>query len=313
MTALELLDVTKNYGRVRAVDGVSLAVPDGALFGLIGPNGAGKTTTFGLLSGFLSPTSGEVRVRGRVLSPAHPPVGRVLALPQDAHLPARKRVLSLLIFLGRLSGMSRRQARESGEHALERVGLADLAARPVGTLSHGQRRRVGLAQCLVGNDEVIVLDEPTSGLDPRTALELGQLIRDLHRDRTIVLSSHNLGEVEALCTHAAILDRGRLVAAGTMDRIKGTGERLFVRLGGRTPPPDALRSELLALDGVVGAEVTEGGGQLSLRAGCGADVDRVTADVLKLLLDRGVAVQGVERGQRLEDRFMAETSGSDAR
>lgn len=110
------------------------------------------------------------------------------------------------------------------------VGLADLSERRLDNLSHGQRRRVGIAQTLLGEDEVIILDEPTSGLDPRTAAELRDLIKTLHHDRTIILSTHNLSEIEVLCTHAAIIDKGRLVTSGTMDQIRQTGARLVVAL-----------------------------------------------------------------------------------
>ncbi|MEM7678189.1 MAG: ABC transporter ATP-binding protein, partial [Myxococcota bacterium] len=193
MAAIELNRVTKRFGRVEAVKNLTLSVPEGSLFGLIGPNGAGKTTTFGLLSGFLQPTEGQVFVRGQQLRPGRPPVGQVLALPQDAGLPGRQRVAGCLVHLGRLGGLSAADARVSAARALERVGLADLAERRVNQLSHGQRRRVGIASTLVGRDEVIVLDEPTAGLDPRTALELRSLIKELHADRTVVLSSHDLG------------------------------------------------------------------------------------------------------------------------
>jgi ABC-2 type transport system ATP-binding protein len=305
--AIELVEVTKDYGRVRAVDRLSLKVPEGSLFGLIGPNGAGKTTTFGLLSGFLRPSGGEVRVRGARLTARRPPVGQVLSLPQDAALPGQRRVLETLVFLARLGGFGGVEAEQAGRRALERVGLAELADRRIHALSHGQRRRVGIAQTLVGRDEVILLDEPTAGLDPRTALELGALIVELARERTIVLSSHNLSEVESLCTHAAILHKGTLVASGTMDELKGTGQRLEVELARPLAAPEPSRARLAAIAGVSAVSLSSDGCSVEVVLARAELADQVTGEVLRALLEQGAAVKGVERGKRLEQRFMEET------
>lgn len=306
--AVELIRTTKFYGKtVRALHELSLEVPEGSLYGLIGPNGAGKTTTFSLLCGFLRPTSGEIKVRGQTLTPGAPPVGRILALPQDAALPDRSRVIDALVLLSRLTGRTKAEAWQRGMRALERVGLADLATRRINALSHGQRRRVGIAQTLIGDDEVIILDEPTSGLDPRTAAELRALIQELHQDRTIILSTHNLAEIEALCTHAAIMDRGELIEAGTMDQIRQTGARLVVTLA---KPLDAIDEVVTALGSIsTVAEVRAAETKTMIEIGVGdeKDVDDVTSQALKLVLEKGGAVKGVERGKSLEQRFMEET------
>lgn len=307
--AVELINVTKDYGRVRAVDGLSLEVPEESLYGLIGPNGAGKTTTFAMLSGFLRPTQGEVKVRGRALTPGHPPVGLALALPQDAALPDHKRVLATLVYLARLGGMPKAEAEAKSARALEQVGLQELAERKVSQLSHGQRRRVGIAQTLVGDDEVIMLDEPTAGLDPRTAVELGQLIKALAQDRTIILSSHNLAEVESLCTHAAILDRGKLVMSGTMDEIKGTGGLFTVMLAKALSAPDTVRAAVGALAGVAQVEVAPNADALRITTTSTDGLDDLTNQVLRVLMDQGATVKSVERGQSLTERFMQATRG----
>jgi ABC-type multidrug transport system ATPase subunit len=234
-------------------------------------------------------------------------VGAILALPQDAALPNR-RVLDELVHLGRLGGLPAPEARQRSEAALAKVGLSDLASRKINTLSHGQRRRVGIAQALVGRDEVIILDEPTAGLDPRTALELGALVKELHKERTILLSSHNLAEVESLCTHAAILHRGTLVTAGTMDEIRGTAQRLQVSLVRPAADPAALSAALAQLAGVGRVEAAPDGTAFSIECTSPEEADRVTGDVLRVLLERGALVKGVERGQRLEQRFMQETA-----
>lgn len=305
--AIELVSVTKDYGRVRAVSELSLKIPEGSLYGLIGPNGAGKTTTFALLSGFLRPTAGEIQVRGRQLTPGRPPVGSVLSLPQDASLPPSKRVLQALIFLGRLGGLGADEAKSLSVRALERVGLADLADRKVTQLSHGQRRRVGIAQTLVGRGEVIVLDEPTAGLDPRTATELGGLIKSLHQERTIVMSSHNLEEMQKLCTHAAILDKGTLVVSGTMDEILGTEAMFTILLNAPLADAAAVAAALEALDGVVAVKVE--GQQDALRVDCETvdGVENLTSQAVKKVIEAGGSLKSVDRGQSLVDRFMDAT------
>ncbi|MCK6546832.1 ABC transporter ATP-binding protein [Myxococcota bacterium] len=306
--ALALCAVTKDYGRIRAVDGLSLEVPEGSLFGLIGPNGAGKTTTFGLLSGFLHPTKGDVLVRGRRLGPGQPPVGHVLALPQDANLPERMKVTDVLVMLGRLGGLGADDARARARAALARVGLAELAERKVGALSHGQRRRVGIAQTLIGDGEVILLDEPTAGLDARSAAELRQLIEELRGERTIVLSSHNLQEVEALCDRAAIIDKGHLVAVGTMAELKSSSTLVRVVLAKALALEVAtgVMMAVRALPGVKQATLRDDAAALDLELGEERDGD-ITSAVLRTLLERGVAVGGVERGKSLEQRFLEET------
>lgn len=308
--AVELKGVTKNYGRVTAVDNLSLAIPEGSLFGLIGPNGAGKTTTFALLSGFLRPTEGEIHVRGRALSPGRPPVGSILALPQDAEMPDGKKVHASLVFLGRLGGMGADDATARATQALSRVGLSDLADRKVRHLSHGQRRRVGIAQTLVGTNEVIILDEPTAGLDPRTAQELGELIKSLHEDRTIILSSHNLQELEELCTHAAILDRGHLVVTGTMDEIRGTGGLFTVLLNARLKDGEGVLEAIGSLAGVKSVELNSEQDALRVHAESEEGLDQLTNDVLRALMDQGATVKSVERGQRLTERFMEATAAT---
>lgn len=308
--AIQLIGVSKRYGSVQAVQQLDLEIPEGSLYGLIGPNGAGKTTTFGMLSGFLRPTTGEVRVRGHLLTTTRPPVGHVLALPQDAALPDGKRVTEVLVHLARLQGMKTEEARAKAQDALAKVGLGDLGDRKVKALSHGQRRRVGIAQTLIGGNEVILFDEPTAGLDPRTALELGALIKSLHADRTIVLSSHNLAEVESLCTHAAILDKGRLVAAGTMDEIKGTGQLLFVNVAKAVDDVDAIVAALAGIATVGKVTPSPEKDRFAVECTDTEKVDEVTNAVLQVLIAKGAAVKGVERGKRLEERFMETTEGS---
>ena len=308
--AIEIRDLSKHFGRVRAVDGLSMTVPEGSLFGLIGPNGAGKTTTFSLLTGFLRPTSGSITVRGAPLRPGVPPVGKITMLPQDALMPPRMTVIEVLTMLGRYSGLPAEDARRRGADAMARLGLdEEILGRRVGELSHGQRRRVGIAQTLLGDDEIIFLDEPTAGLDPRAAAELRSVIRDLRGHRTIVLSSHNLAEVESLCDHAAILDKGKLASHGSMRELKRASALVRVVLGAALADPAAVVASVEALAGVRSARLAKEGHGVDLELADEGDAatDALTNDVIRLVMEAGGVIRGVERGKSLEQRFLEET------
>lgn len=309
--ALELIDISKTFGRVRAVDGLSLEVPEGSLFGLIGPNGAGKTTTFGLIAGFLRPTAGTLKVRGRALTAGEPRVGHIVALPQDAELPRRQTALEALVVLGRLGGLPASEARARGTSALTRVGLGDQLNKRVGQMSHGQRRRVQIAQTLLGDREIILLDEPTAGLDPLAAAELRQLVRGLAGERTIVLSSHNLAEVEQLCDRAAIIAQGKLVSAGTMDELRRAGALVRVLLA--DVPAAGLESVVALvrdLPGVRGARAAADDPRAVDLEVADEGADTIASEVLKRLLGAGVLIRGVERGKSLEARFLEDARGA---
>ncbi len=244
--------LTKRFGRVTAVDGVDLAVPAGSRFGLLGPNGSGKTTLVRMLLGLVHPTSGTVALLGRSM-PRHaaavlPRVGALVEGPAAwPHLSGRTN-LRLLDAAGR--GSTRRDRRRRVEEALERVGLAAVDRRPVRAYSLGMRQRLGIAAALLRGPELLLLDEPTNGLDPRGIGEMRELLVGLNRaGTTVVLSSHLLTEVEALCTRVGVMDRGRLVLADELAALRAPTGRVLVR----TPDPAAvvglLDGQVLARDG----------------------------------------------------------------
>ncbi|HZG91727.1 MAG TPA: ABC transporter ATP-binding protein [Pseudonocardia sp.] len=231
--------LTKRFGRVTAVHGVDLAVPAGSRFGLLGPNGSGKTTLVRMLLGLVHPTSGSVALLGRAM-PRHaatvlPRVGALVEGPAAwPHLSGRTN-LRLLDAAGR--GSTRRDRRHRVEDALERVGLAAVDRRPVRAYSLGMRQRLGIAAALLRGPELLLLDEPTNGLDPRGIGEVRELLVELNRaGTTVVLSSHLLTEVEALCTRVGVLDRGRLVLADELAALRTPTGRVLVR----TPDPAAV-------------------------------------------------------------------------
>jgi len=233
MHAIELVGVTKRYGRRAALDGVDLAVPTGSALGLLGPNGAGKTTTLRLLLGFTLPSAGTVRLRG--LSPQDPSsrVG-VAFLPERLALPGRMSVRGFLRLQSRLAGIPEDRIDAEIDRVLEQTSIADRAGDRIGGLSKGLSQRVGFAQAFLRDPEVLLLDEPTSGLDPlgvRDARDWIQAARD--RGASVLVSSHLLSEVERTCDQVAIVHEGGIAAMGGIDQVVAPGESLedaYVRL-----------------------------------------------------------------------------------
>ena len=209
MSLIQCNNITKRYGRTLALDGVTLSLEAGAPIALIGPNGAGKTTLFSLLCGFLRATSGDVKIMGYAPSDSklH---GRLAALPQDANLDPRFTVGHQLVLLARLQGMSSSVANKEVRRVLDKVGLPEVIATKPEALSHGMRKRVMLAQALMGSPELILLDEPTAGLDPPNVKVMRSLIAEAASNATFIISSHNLDELEKVCQSVVHLEKGKL-------------------------------------------------------------------------------------------------------
>src|SRR5438046_5846573 len=226
--------LTKRYARNIAVDNISFEVEKGGIVGFLGPNGAGKTTTMRVLTCFLPPSDGSASVAGfDVLQHPLEVKKRIGYLPESPPLYPEMEVEEYLTFVGRLKGISGADvARRVGEVA-ERCAVADVRTKLIGKLSKGYRQRVGLAQAIIHNPEVLILDEPTSGLDPKQIIETRQLIRSLAGDHTIVLSTHILPEVSQTCQRVVIINKGRVVAVDTPDnltaRLRGS-ESIYVQV-----------------------------------------------------------------------------------
>jgi len=214
---IEVEGLTKDYGTVVAVQGVSFSVGRGEVVGFLGPNGAGKSTTLRILAGFLGATSGKVRVNGHDLAEASLLARASLGyMPEAAPLYPELRVREYLEFRARLKKVPRAKRAAGVERALERANLREVSETTIGHLSKGFRQRVGLADALVADPPLLILDEPTAGLDPNQVREVRALIKELAADHTVLLSTHILSEVEATCQRALVIDRGRLVAQGTL-------------------------------------------------------------------------------------------------
>lgn len=224
---IEVSHLTKQYGNHLAVDDVSFTVADGQICGLLGPNGAGKSTIMNILTGYLSATSGQVTVAGHPLpEEADAAKACVGYLPEQPPLYPEMTVQEYLTFAAELKGVKKAERKEQVCRAARRTGLENVLPRLIRSLSKGYKQRVGIAQALLGSPRLIILDEPTVGLDPAQVIEIRKLIRELGRAHTVILSSHILSEVQAVCQQILILSKGHLAAAGSLEELTADGKSL---------------------------------------------------------------------------------------
>ena len=224
---IEVSHLTKQYGNHLAVDDVSFTVADGRICGLLGPNGAGKSTIMNILTGYLSATSGQVTVAGHPLpEEADAAKACVGYLPEQPPLYPEMTVQEYLTFAAELKGVKKAERKEQVCRAARRTGLETVLPRLIRSLSKGYKQRVGIAQALLGSPRLIILDEPTVGLDPAQVIEIRKLIRELGRAHTVILSSHILSEVQAVCQQILILSKGHLAAAGSLEELTADGKSL---------------------------------------------------------------------------------------
>lgn len=224
---IEVSHLTKQYGNHLAVDDVSFTVADGQICGLLGPNGAGKSTIMNIITGYLSATSGQVTVAGHPLpEEADAAKACVGYLPEQPPLYPEMTVQEYLTFAAELKGVKKAERKEQVCRAARRTGLETVLPRLIRSLSKGYKQRVGIAQALLGSPRLIILDEPTVGLDPAQVIEIRKLIRELGRAHTVILSSHILSEVQAVCRQILILSKGHLAAAGSLEELTADGKSL---------------------------------------------------------------------------------------
>ena len=239
---IEVSHLTKKYGGHLAVDDVSFTVEDGQIYGLLGPNGAGKSTIMNILTGYLSATNGQVTVAGHPLpEEADEAKACVGYLPEQPPLYPEMTVGEYLNFAAELKKVPRAQRKEQVLRAARRTGLEKVLPRLIRSLSKGYKQRVGIAQALLGSPKIIILDEPTVGLDPAQVIEMRKLIRELGKAHTVILSSHILSEVQAVCQQVLILSKGKLAASGTLQELTADGrslEEVFLALTGAQTDPE---------------------------------------------------------------------------
>jgi ABC-2 type transport system ATP-binding protein len=307
---IEVSNLAKAYPGVVAVDDISFRVDRGEIVGFLGPNGAGKTTTMRILTGFIAPTRGRVSVAGfDVVRQSMDVRRRVGYLPESNPLYAEMRVEEYLDFRARIKRVPGAERRRRVSAVVERCGLADRRDSIIGHLSKGYRQRVGIADAIVHNPEIIILDEPTIGLDPIQVREVRELIRELGKEHTVLLSSHILSEVEKLCGRVLILHRGKLVESGTPEEISNrltkTGRvRLEIRGEGRS-----IRDELEKLPDVARLQWSSKGDMNTYVVEARDGVD-VRPELFRFCTSRGWDVYELacER-MSLEDAFAILTGG----
>jgi ABC-2 type transport system ATP-binding protein len=244
---IEVANLSKRYGDLRAIEGVSFTAAKGQILGFLGPNGAGKTTTMRIITGFMPATSGTVRVEGfDVFDQSNEVRRRIGYLPENPPLYNDMSVAPYLRFVARLKGLGRREVGEALERVLATCGLDSVRDRLLGHLSKGYRQRVGLAQALIHDPPVLVLDEPTIGLDPRQIRDIRALVRTLGGKRTIVLSTHILSEVMEVCDKVVIINDGRVVLEDQLANMTRDGRKLediFIETISREAPGAAAAAE----------------------------------------------------------------------
>ena len=311
-TMVAIKGLTKRFGHLLAVDDISLEVSRGAVLGFLGPNGSGKSTTMKMVTGFLTPTSGTAEVCGiDVLDDPIQAQRHIGYLPEGA--PAYgdmtpQAYLGFIADIRRLSGDARRSAIS---RAVEMTHLDRVLYQPIDTLSKGFKRRVGLAQALLHDPDVLILDEPTDGLDPNQKFEVRTLIQEMSREKAIIISTHILEEVEAVCSRAVIISDGRIVADGTPDELENRSRYYnAVSLSLALDNVDKIRSALSELAGVATVEqraTTGPGAELVVVPAGGGDI---LADVSRLVREGGWEVDQIrlERGH-LDEVFRTITTG----
>ncbi len=308
---ITLENVTRKFGSFTAVDNLSLNVPKGQVLGFLGPNGAGKTTTMRMISGFLSPSAGKIAVCGFDVVENPVDVKRHIGyMPEVASSYNDMTVLSFLNFIAEARGLFESAKEKAVEKVVSDIALTNVLYQPIDTLSKGYKRRVGLAQALIHDPAVLILDEPTEGLDPNQKREIRTLIRRLRRDKAIIVSTHVLEEVEAICSRAVIIDKGKIVLDGTPQALISLSEtHQTLRILIPSYQRERTETVLAQIDPVVVTDVAPENDEAFWFTMHPREKKSVTADVIEALRRQDIQILDmyIDKG-RLEEVFYAFTS-----
>jgi len=314
---IEVEGLTKNYGPTRAVNEISFSVRRGEVVGFLGPNGAGKSTTMKILTCFLAPTAGRAVVAGHdVFDDSLEVRKRVGYLPEDTPIYRDMTVVEFLQFAAALRGMPSDKIDGRIKEIGARCGLGDVAGKLVGELSKGYRQRVGLAQAMLHDPDIVILDEPTSGLDPNQIVEIRSLIKEIGREKTVILSTHILPEVQATCSRVLIINGGKLMADGTPDELRarerGGSYRVVVESNG--VPKEAIRDRLAGIAGVARCVMLageEGSHAFTIHAAATTDLRKL---IFRAAVDnRWTLLELARESASLEDVFRNLTTGEEGK
>lgn len=311
---IELSNITKNYGNKTALKGISLFVKRGEILGLLGPNGAGKSTTMRIIAGYMPPTSGTIRVAGYDIVKQPVTAKRFIGyLPENPPLYKDMTVKDFISYSAELKGFKGRKKSLRVNKVMEEVGVDVVKNRLISHISRGYRQRVGLAQALVGEPEVLILDEPTVGLDPQQIIEIRQLIKNLAGKRTVILSSHILPEVSSLCHRVAIINKGKLIAEDTPENLGNAlmGNREII-LQIKGPDKDVLFA-LQNVPGVQSVSINSIGKDISEFRVTSEKGRDVREDLFFAMASRGFAILEMNSSKMsLEEIFLELTTEEDA-
>jgi ABC-2 type transport system ATP-binding protein len=310
MVVASLEGLSKNYGRRQAVDGISFDIEDREVMGLLGPNGSGKTTILRILTGYLRPSAGTVRVDGfDVVSDGHAARARIGYVPENAPLYGHMRVNEFLAFMGRLRGLGGPALSRSLDAAREQLALEAVGEIIIGRLSRGYRQRVAIAQAVLHKPQLLVLDEPANGLDPRQVIELRGLIGTLARSCAVIVTSHILLEMERIADRVAILLDGRLL---TVHPLNHSAPSALLRVRARAESAAAVAAVLATISGIADVSQEEPGGDLAGWRVRAADNDAAERIAVSLCSSGIVSVERLETASDLEELFLRLTASKAA-
>ena len=312
MSLLTLTDVSKRFDGVTAVDGITFTVDRGEVVGFLGPNGAGKSTTMRMITQYLEPDAGEIRLDGAPMAESGRAAKRRIGyLPENNPLYPDMLVGEYLEFIARLRELTGLEAAQSIDDAVAETGIADVFYRPINELSKGYRQRVGLAQAILHKPDLLVLDEPTEGLDPNQRVEIRRLITELGKDRTVMLSTHVMGEVQHTCSRILVIHQGHIAADGPVNQLvaQAAGQsRIGIEASG-----DGVGDQLRKLEGVVTVETRKApeGRTAATVIATGRDL---RPEIFRLAAERGWTLYELHEETRdLEDVFRQFTRGGEAK
>jgi len=273
---IQVENLTKYYHSLCAVDQISLDIQKGEILGLLGPNGAGKTTTLRMLTGFLQPTAGSIQVKDYSIDEHPLEIKKILGyLPESAPLYHDMLVFDYLGYVADIRQIDQGHKLDRIRQLADLCGINEAMHQPIGELSKGYKQRVGLAHAMMNDPEILILDEPTSGLDPNQIVEIRQIIKQIGKEKTIILSTHILSEAEATCDRVVIINRGKIVADGSTESLKkSAGNKKFIQLSLQKADFKSVDKALAAIEGITGIKpIKETDDQLEVRIDCRTSVD----------------------------------------
>ena len=299
-------NLTKTFGDLCAVDHITLDILEGQILGLLGPNGAGKTTTLRMLTGFLRPTSGTIRVKDFSIEEHSLEIRKLLGyLPESAPLYHDMLVYDYLAYVADIREVEKKNRLARLREMADLCGLNEVMHKPVAELSKGYKQRVGLAHAMMKDPEILIFDEPTSGLDPNQIIEIREIIRKIGKEKTVILSTHILSEAEATCDRVVIINQGKIVADGSMDSLKESASGDYsIHLALSNAEMEAVTKELGSVAGITAISPVEGdGGILRVKLSCRSSEDLRAQVYERIKQTNWILIEFYQETQSLENIF----------